>query len=180
MQAEMGASLLLTMREAAEIIGVDFRRIRNWVRDDIIRPEVRAPMGGGRGCTHLFTVSQVYGLAIATWLWVEPYSQVRRRYFMEDYRRFAAMDWSAIEHALGLRDDWYSEEVFVKELWQWRGQRPTSDGPTVDDVLADPEQYARIVRLAKRLMALRSLVLEKMLMRRMRGMRTERVRYYGR
>jgi hypothetical protein len=174
--AETGMGLLLTLRETASIIGVGYRRLSLWIRDGIIEPSLRGSIRGGRGNCSCFSVSEAYGLCIATWLWVEPYSQLRLRFFMEDHRRFADMDWSAIEFSLALRDDQWSEESWVKELWQRKGEAPQDyDGPSVDDVLADPEQYANVMRLAKRLMALRNLVLEKMLSGRLRS---QRARFY--
>jgi hypothetical protein len=105
----MGTTLLLTLREAAPIIGVDYRKLRLWVHDQIVSPEVRGL--GGRGYSSMFTVSQVYGLVLAKWLWLERYPQMRRSLFVEEYERYASMSWSAIEHVLGLRDDDWSEKL---------------------------------------------------------------------
>lgn len=119
-----------TCNEAAELLEISPNTLKRMVRQELIKPVKRG--GPGRGHQHIFDLPHMCGLVYLVGFNRETgATRSTIKVFMDPDRLWSL---SAIEHALGLRDDAWSEEALAKAL------RPTPPEPWQ----IDPETGKRI------------------------------------
>jgi hypothetical protein len=145
-RAVLGSPVTFSLGQAALICSIDVAILRQWIANDDLVPAIKG--GRGRGNAHRLSVQQTIGLTVAAWYagccgsrWLDHETA------LATIREYGVWPWSAVEQALGLRRDEYTEEALAKVL----GKSPKEE--------MTPEVFGRVHKLFVRFMEIRDAVL---------------------
>ncbi len=141
--------IMFPLDETAQCCSLDPQILRNHVKDGFINPAIRG--GPGRRNGHRFTFQQVVGITVACWMWESPRG-CKMDAFAETVATYEKQSIAALEHQLGLRNDYWSEEEFTKAT----GRSINDESPEL--VIGTP-QFDDCVDLYNRLCRVRDLVI---------------------